>query len=413
VERNVRLLGFGVGIRALGLSFYSPFFALFLFHGLHLGYLEIGTLLAVVGLVQLPFSFAGGLVADRYARRSVIVFGLLGEGAATIGLAEAMMARSLPGCIAFALVGGALANVAYAALAAYTADLVEGSERTVGFTWQRIGYNAGFAVGVAVGGVLVGLLGFPGATITAALVLLVGGTVLLTWLAPSPRDLRPRLLVHALPESRSRAPGPGLRASLHTLRTDRGFLEVTLALTLAGIVAFQWGVTFPLFVHDRLGVSYAQLGLGLALNGVIVVVAQAPMTRAVLGWRHTSLAIYGVGLYALAFVGLGFAGEWAIAPFAAFLLAVVVLTLGENLQSIPASVLPSNLAPMNERGSYNGAFNALTSLGGAIALSFGGWALGAIANPLLLWVVLAAPGIPAILLLRHAARAMPDRVDRA
>ncbi|MCI4337321.1 MAG: MFS transporter, partial [Thermoplasmata archaeon] len=298
------------------------------------------------------------------------------------------------------------------ALSAYTADLVQGSERTVGFTWQRIGYNAGFAAGVAIGGSLIALLGFAGAAGVSALVLLGGATLLTIRLDPSPRDLRP---VEGRVGTAEVGPPTlqGWRGSVRALATDRAFLLVTLAFTLTELVVIQWAVTFPLFVHDRLGVGYSSLGIALALNGIIVVVGQAPMTQRVLGWRHSTLGIVGIGLYTIAFLGLGLAGLWDLAPFAAVLVAVVVLTLGENLESIPNSVLPSNLAPASERGAYNGAFNSINAVGVAIALVYGGWALGAFANPLLLWIVLVAPGIPAVLLLRFAAGSMRPDVDRA
>ena len=51
-----------------------------------------------------------------------------------------------------------LCNVATtgAAFPAYIADWESGSERTRGFTWYHISFNAGFAAGVALGGILVG-----------------------------------------------------------------------------------------------------------------------------------------------------------------------------------------------------------------------------------------------------------------
>ncbi|MCI4336191.1 MAG: hypothetical protein L3K17_03215, partial [Thermoplasmata archaeon] len=113
MDRNLRLLGLGLGFRALGLALCFPFLSLFLYNVLGISYLEIGGLLAGIGLAQIPFSFAGGLVADRYPRRIVILAGLFGEGAATLGLAYSMALRSLTGALAFAVVGGALANVAY------------------------------------------------------------------------------------------------------------------------------------------------------------------------------------------------------------------------------------------------------------------------------------------------------------
>ncbi|MCI4345816.1 MAG: hypothetical protein L3K07_03585, partial [Thermoplasmata archaeon] len=140
---------------------------------------------------------------------------------------------------------------------------------------------------------------------------------------------------------------------------------------------------------------------------------QAPTTEAVIGRRHTTLAIVGVLLYVGAFVGLGAAGLWLILPSLAFLAAVVVLTVGENLVSIPQSTLPSNLAPPGEVGSYNGAFNTVGGAGFLVATLLGGVVLALSANPLLIWAILVLPAVPAVLLLRHSASRIQGNADRA
>jgi hypothetical protein len=90
-----------------------------------------------------------------------------------------------------------------------------------------------------------------------------------------------------------------------------------------------------------------------------------------------------------------------------------VLTFGENLLTIPTSTLPSNLAPRDEVGSYNGAFGTIMGFGGLTAAVFGGAALATLGNPLLLWMVLVAPCLPAVLLLRWVGARLPARPNRA
>jgi len=74
---------------------------------------------------------------------------------------------------------------------------------------------------------------------------------------------------------------------------------------------------------------------------------------------------------------------------------VFVLTIGENLGSIPSTTLPSNLAPAAEIGSYNGAFFAIVGLGWLLAPVLGGAVLAASSSPLVVWGVLVAPALPA------------------
>lgn len=413
---NVRLLCIGVGIRMFGNALYFPFLALFLRNVLGVSYLGIGLLFVGVGVIQLPFNYVGGLLTDRVGRRQLILVGLASEVATTFALAYAFWLRSLPGAIAAALVGGIIGTLAGPSFSAYIADFTEGSERTRGFTWYRIGFNAGYSAGVTVGGVLAAFVGFADAVAVAAVAIGAGTALMGLRLAPSPVDAalgggRPRRV-----DGPSTAPPNAVRSSKESfgvLARDRVALELLVAVALAGLVAGQWVVTFPLYVHNILGVSYALLGAGLALNGLVVVFGQKLTTERVLGRRHTTIAIVGLSLYVAAFLGLGVSGALLFFPVAAFFVAVVVLTFGENLITIPQSTLPSNLAPLGEVGSYNGAFAMVGGAGFLGAVLLGGIILTLTANPWLIWLLLVLPAVPSIALFRHAGLRLSRTVDRA
>jgi MFS family permease len=416
VNRNLRLLGIGVAIRMLGNALYNPFLALFLVNVLHVGYVEVGLIIAGVGVVLLPFNFLGGLLTDRLGRLRLILIGLAGEAAATAALAYAFSLQSLDGAIAAATVGGIVTTTTGPAAAAYIADFAERSERTRGFTFYRIGFNAGYSAGVTLGGLLISFVGFAGAVGVAAAIIALGGTFLAFTLAPSPRDLALRGAEGASPTTHapaSSSKSPSLRESFRLLARDRVALELLLAFALASMVIGQWSVIFPLYVHNVLGVSYALLGVGLALNGLVVVFGQTLTTESVIGRRHTTIAISGILLYAVAFVGLGASGWLGIVPTVVFFAAVITLTVGENLITIPAATLPSNLAPKTEMGAYNGAFGMVGGAGFILSILLGGAVLGAVSNPLLIWVLLLIPAVPALVLFRHAATRLSPVQDTA
>jgi len=416
VNRNIRLLTFGVAVRMLGNALYGPFIALFLHNVLNVGYVELGLIIVGIGTIQIPFGLAGGLVADRMRRKTLMLVGLTAEVLATSFMAYAFSVKSLLFGVIAAACGGSVATLAGPAFSAYIADYAEGSERTRGFTFYRIGFNAGYAAGVSMGGLAITVIGFAGGVAVAAAVIAVATLVLYLFLEHSPRDLQ--RAARATPARSAESPPAAnhqrtFGESLRLLAKDRPALEVAFAFALASFVASQWAIIFPLYVHNILGVSYSLLGIGLALNGIVVVVGQSPTTESVIGWRHTTIAILGLVLYGAAFVGLGAAGLWDVVPVVVFFVSVVVLTIGENLEAIPSATLPSNLAPPDEIGSYNGAFGAFGSIGFLLATLAGGIVLAFVTNPLLIWLVLIVPAVPAIVLLRHAAGRIPDKANRA
>jgi MFS family permease len=416
MERPLRLLAVGTAVRTFGSALYFPFLALFLENVLGVSYLEIGGLFVVVGLTQLPFNFLGGLLTDRIGRRRLILLGLASEAAATGGLAYGFWVQSLTFAVLAATLGGLATAAAGPAASAYIADYALGAERTRGFTWYRIGFNAGYSAGVTLGGLLAAAVGFAAAVAVAAVVIGGAALALTVLLGPSPFDERLGQRPAARPgagPSGGPAPHPSVRDSLRILARDRPALEALVAMALASLVAGQWTVTFPLYVHDVLGVSYSLLGVGLALNGLVVVFGQRSTTERVIGQRHTSIAVFGVAFYVAAFVGLGLAGWAGFYPLAAFFAAVVVLTIGENLLTIPQATLPSNLAPAEEIGAYNGAFAVVAALGYILSVPLGGAALTWTTNPLLIWALLCVPAVAAIALFRDAARRIPLTMDRA
>ena len=398
MDRNVRLLGLGAGVRLFGAAMVYPYLSLYLKNVAGVGYAEIGALILLVSIVPLGVTPFGGLIADRAGRRKVFLLALAGEAGSVFLIAVSMTQNSIAGV----LLGGALAGVAGSAaqpaISAYVADLSVLSERTMAYTWVRIGFNGGFTLGVALGGSLIGFLGFPNTGFLAAGILIVSTVFLFATLDPSPYDLKMAKGDAPLTTGGAQS-GPGsLRESVRILARDRTFLVLCVAGLLSGVVYGNWSTTFPLFSNTILDVPYAILGVALALNGAIVFFGQTPMTRLMKGRTHTLSALLATVLMALSFVVLGgvslVAGGAVVAVFA----FVVILTIGENLGAIPSMTLPSNMAPPSEIGSYNGAFGLFSGIGGSFAPFFGGLVLASVLNPLAIWLILAIPCFPAVIL---------------
>ena len=413
MNRNVWVVSFGSGLRLFGLALLLPFLALYLHNVLGLGYLAVTAVTLATTGVQVPASLLGGILGDLWGRRSLILGSLVLEAAFMGLLAWAMELSLLLPVVLMAVLGGSAGAVGQAPASAYLADLTSpGPERTRAFTVRRVGWNAGFGSGVAAGGLLVGSLGFPRVALVACIAIGVGVLFLSYFLEPTPTELRQR------EERRRRASEPHHTPSrwegLRRTGGDRRFLELCLASLFIGMVTGQWGYAFVLFVNGPAGLPYSVLGLGLALNGFAVVFGQSLTTESVLGRRHTSIALGSVVAYTAGFLGFAVAVYLHYQVLALFFVAVLVITLGENLFAIPSSTLPSNLAPDEDtRSTYNGAFQMYTTIGALFSLVLGGVALAYLTDPLLLWLALLWPAVPAGLLFRHLGRTLPADRNRA
>jgi len=409
---SVRWLSFGTGVRVSGYAMVVTFFFLYLRNVYGLAYDEIGVLVALTGILPLAILPAAGLLADRVGRRRLLILSLMAEAAALLLLALAVDLRWLVGLLIFVTLVQTVGAVGSPAIPAYIADFAMGSERTMANTWVRIGGNLGFAVGVLVGGVLITAIGFVNVALFAGILILASAATLGIVLAPSPFEKG--RTVAMLGATKRLSWMDSVVRSLRVLSRDRIFLLFCVAVALVEITADQLVVIDPLYVNTVLSLPYTLVGAGLAINGVIVAVGQAPMTRIAIGHHHTKILAVGAVLYAVGFLLLGLPAVLGIGILAIFALSTLVVTLGENLEAIPFTTLPSNLAPSPaEYGSYNGAFAALSGVGALLAPVIGGLVLVTFSSPIVVWGLLVLPTVPAILLLTYLTPRIPGRANYA
>lgn len=411
MNRYVRLLGVASGIRLLGIAMIYPFLSLYFRNVAGLGYALIGALIVLVSLPPLAVSPFGGFITDRLGRRNVFLAGLGGEAASVTLLAYSMWSGSVPGVLLCAALAGVAGATAQPAVQAYVADMTDLAERSMAYTWVRIGFNVGFTGGVVLGGALIGFLGFSDTAFLTAAIMVSGVAFMVFTLQASPYDLALKKGGTAVGLS-SAPPRPGSIAnSARLLAKDKPFLALCLSMLLAGLIYGHWSTTYILFSNSVLGVPYLVLSFALGMNGLIVIFGQIPTTRLLTGRRHTYAGMLAVTLMGASFLVLGGVSLVQGASLVAVFGFAFILTIGENVGSIPSMTLASNVAPPSEIGNYNGVFGMFNGIGNSLAPLLGGVALALFSNSLVVWTILAIPCIPAILLFRWVGARIPEKAN--
>jgi MFS family permease len=163
-------------------------------------------------------------------------------------------------------------------------------------------------------------------------------------------------------------------------------IQVPLLLAFAQVI-----VALPLDMRGH-GLATPQIGWLLGLNGVLIVIAQPIALRVLRGLSHVTWLVGGA-----VFIGLGLGVNALAGGAVVYALASVLWTFGEIGFSTAAPTLVANMAPVAQRGVYQGAYQLAWGTAFTLAPTLGALVLSQ-AGPRALWLgclvaALAAAGL--------------------
>lgn len=378
---QVRLLVAGTFVNRVG-TLIVPYLSLVLVRDFGLRPFQAGALMTAYGVGTICSMLGGGVLTDRLGRRPTLMLSLFGSGT----LAVAMSAAPTVGAfVPLLLLFGFLADLYRPASSAMLGDLLPSAERALGFAALRAAVNLGFAIGVALGGVLADVswrLLFAGDGLTT---LLFG---VIVWRRV--RETRPD---RAGGGAAREAPGDGARGG----PWRDGVYRQTLAATFAScLVLVSFATVLPLTVTVRYPTRV--YGLLMAVNGTLIALFEMPVVEALSAVRRLRAAALGYALMGVGFASVALGTHWAI-----LLPSVVLWTMGEILSGPQVGAFVTDWAPVEQRGRYLSLFQATFGL--AVAL-----------NPLVCLPLRARLGDqafwPLLLLLALPAAALVLHLDR-
>jgi len=351
-------------IDQLGGSLVYPFFALFITHKFGVGMTEVGILFALFSLTSVGGNVIGGALADRLGRKKLIIIGLVISAVSSMLLA---LSPTIEIVYASAMFVGLFANIGGPAAGAMIADILPEEKRTQGFGILRVVFNLAVAIGPAIGGMLAGVSYF------------------LLFAVDSVSSLITAVIVaRAIPETMPQ-PDKGPESVGETfggygrIIRDSAFMVLFFAATLLMLGMVQMHGTLAVFLRDVHGVPDRGYGYLLSMNATMVVLFQFYITRKIEGFSPYLMLVLGSGLYA---VGLGMYG--VVSGAALFVLAMVILTVGEMVVAPVAQALVVRLAPDDMRGRYMAFFGFSGMIGNAAGPLLAGLIMDNL-NPRLVW----------------------------
>ena len=312
-----------------------------------------GLFVTLWAAMQFLFSPVIGSLSDRYGRRPVILISAAGLAA---DFALMALAPNLWWLAVGRMLGG-LTSSSFTTTFAYMADFTAPEQRSRAYGLIGAAYSAGFIAGPLIGGVL-GEFGprvpFWAAAALGAVAFLYGLVVLPESL---PKDRH-------MPFAWARANPFG---ALRLLRTHPELTGLAWVYFLLYFAHHVFSTVFVLYAGYRYGWSTWEIGMALALWGVLDVLIQAvgvgPIVKRIGDRRAMVIGLYG-GAAGLVAMGL--------APNGWSFVAAIVLSSVWGLSQPTILALQTRRVSEREQGQLQGANMSVAAFAGIIAPLFFG-----------------------------------------
>lgn len=322
----------------LGRFLLFPYFSLYITQRFGVGLTEVGILFLIFSLSSMVGSFIGGAITDKFGRKSMLLFGLI-----TSALSSLLMAvvDTLSAFYIISAVVGVLSNGGGPAQQAMIADLLPEKKRAEGYGMQRVVFNISATIGPALGGLLASI------------------NFLWLFVFDAVSSLITALIVYfAIPETKPQTDADQKEESLTQTMggygkvfRDAPYMAYVLISILVTIVYVQMNSTMPVYLRDHQGIPPAGYGALLSMNAAIVVFFQFWVTRRISKRAPMKVLAFGTLLYAIGFGMFGFGST-----FEYFILAMIVITIGEMVVAPVGQALVARFSPEDMRGRYMAIF---------------------------------------------------------
>jgi MFS family permease len=353
-------------IDRIGGSLLFPFFALYITSKFEVGMTEVGVLFAAFSVSSFAGSTIGGALTDRFGRKGIIIFGLIASSFSTVAMG---LIDSFQAFFFLALFVGILTDVAGPAHQAMVADILPEEQRADGYGILRVAFNLSVVIGPAIGGILASrsylLLFLSDAVISLLTVILIA-----------------IFLPETKPEAHPDAPKEtmaGTFAGYGQVFRNAAFILFLGAVMLQVFTYMTMNTALGVYLRNEHGTPESSYGLLLSINAAMVVLMQFPITRRITKYPPMLMMAIGTFLYVIGFSMYGY-----VTTYIMFIVAMVIITIGEMVVAPVGQALVASFAPEEMRGRYM----AVSGFSWGIPFAVGPYLAGLIMDgpkPYLLW----------------------------
>lgn len=321
--------------RAAG-SMSLPFLAIYLSHNFTMTPVTIGLIIGTGSIASTVGGFIGGTLSDRLGRKRIMMQALYAWALVYVGFG---LAKEPWMFIVLSTLNGMCRSFFEPVSQALMADVTVPEKRHRVFSLRYMAINIGVAVGPLVGAYL-GLA-------AGAVPFIVTGVIYLLYALSLELLMRRFGIKQIEGQKKERVT---FAAAWNVVRQDVSLRYYLMGSILTSFGYSQMTVTLSQYVEKSIVDGISLFAWLMSINAITVVVLQIPIAK----WaeKRTPFVsiVVGVCLYALGDLGFAFSGGWT-----AFIISMIIFTLGEILTYPAGDIYIDRIAKEGMRGSYYGS----------------------------------------------------------
>jgi MFS family permease len=352
-----------------------PFLALYITVDLGLEEWKAGIVLAGYTVAGVPSMIIGGMLADRFGRRPVLLASL---GLMSFTILMYFFAYDFTTLLILVLADSFVGSMYMPAANAMIADVIAPADRPRAYSAIRVAWNVGIVFGPVLGWMIVSAYSMRILFVVGAAILACAFVLNFLFI----RETKPEKLESATITFRA----------VMSVRRDRPFLILCSLSAVFWFFFAQWISVLPVYANDSLGIDAENFGILFALSAVMVVTLQMWVTSRMVKFRRSVVLASGQLV-----ASIGFGLIFLATDFLTLAGCIVIITIGEIFYMSIISAIIADLAPETERGIYMGFSGMVQQIGSGLGFLVGMYLLGALTDSSVIWLIFGTTGAVSVL----------------
>ncbi len=385
MNKDILSLTFARLIMAFGYSIAFPFLSIYLYEVRNLSMSLIGSILGISTIFGIIGRILGGLLSDYFGSKNVLVISFFIRSFIFLSI-SIVIAFNLDYrlFIPILILNSLFFSINMSNLDTLVAQLSKEEDRNLAYSINRVGVNLGWSLGPAIGGVIA-VKSFSLLFFISFLATIFSSIMLQLTIPNTNKTLK------------------SFEFPIKDILSNRQFLLFSLFSLGFFITMSQLISTLSVYATSFVKISKNELGILYAINGLLVVFLQIPISNYIEKIDEKVALVIGTFFYFVGYLSIGFAND-----FYHLLISIIIITIAEMFVVPSAQTIASILSDKNKLGSFIGFFGLFQGLGWAIGPIIGGFFMDIFkSNHILMWSFISSFSLISSILFLYLFKRLP------